>query len=642
MTVMDADHIGSRLPLRFIALICVVFFAVTFFVYRGAIDNQFVSWDDTGLITENSNVSHLNLQTVWKVFSSYDPELYIPLTFLSFQIDWLIGSGSSVPFHVTSLILHTINALLVTWLLFLLLRRQWIAIGLGLIFALHPLNVEAAIWASARKDVLSACFFFASLIAYIRWRDDGGKWRYSAALGLFLLALLSKVVVIMLPAVLLLVELQHESVNRGRMKALVPFIALAVIFGIIAVIGKMGVIGSSTPFSLLLLAGKSSIFYLQKFLMPTGLSVMYPWTKPISIMMPELIAPTMLSVALVVLALYLWNRSKLFAFGMLFYFLMLIPSFSNCFKGGAVYFASDRYVYISMAGLLLCVGILVSGWLDHAVTLRQLYGRQRLCIAATLIILFVATVQTSALAAVWHDNRSLYEHVLSVYPDSWAAHNNLGMDLKQATLFDDAVAEFRKALAIKDDPTVVANLASTLISQGNLVDAKTAFLHAIDIDPSFPESYIGLGNLAQRDGNLGEAIRLYTKSTEVSPTFANGYNNLGGVFIEQQNWPAAIQALRRSIQINPDFGEAWYNLAGALEQSGALSDAEDAYRQALSLQPNDPDTIAGLAKVLYDEHQVAESASLLQKALLISPSNARAIALALRMQQDGVASVSDY
>ncbi len=616
-----------------------MFFAATFFAYRGALDNQFVSWDDTGLITENSNVTHLNPQTVWKVFSSYDPELYIPLTFISFQIDWLIGDGSSVPFHVTSLILHTINALLVTWLMFLLLRRQWIAIGLGLIFALHPLNVEAAIWASAKKDVLSACFFFASLIAYIRWREDGGKWRYSAALAFFLLALLSKVVVIMLPAVLLLIDFQSESINGKRMKSLVPFVALAAVFGIIAVIGKTGVIGSSTPFSLLLLAGKSTIFYIQKFLMPTGLSVMYPWTKPISIMMPELIIPTMLSVVFVASALYLWKRSTLFATGMLFYFLMLIPSFTNCFKGGAVYFASDRYAYIAMAGLLLSVGIVLRWWLDDSVTVRQVLGRQRIVVAVILGILIVTSIQSSAQAATWRDNRSLYEHVLSVYPNAWVAHNNLGMDLKQAALFDDAVAEFRKALAFQEDPTVVVNLGSTLVDQGKIADAKAMFLHGIDIDPSFPESYVGLGNLARREGNLSEAVRQYTKSTEVSPEFANGYNNLGGVLMEQQNWSAAIQALRRSIGINPYFGEAWYNLSGAYEQSGALSDAEDAYRHALALQPNDPDTIAGLAKVLYDEHQVPESASLLQKALLINPSNPRAVSLALRMQQDGVADV---
>ena len=118
--------------------LCLVFFAIAFVTYGHSISSDFVSWDDIALIVENQDVKQINARTVSHVFSSYDPELYIPITFMSYQIDHAIGGGNPAVFHGTNIAIHALNALLVVWLLSLFLGSGWLPIALGLLFLVHP------------------------------------------------------------------------------------------------------------------------------------------------------------------------------------------------------------------------------------------------------------------------------------------------------------------------------------------------------------------------------------------------------------------------------------------------------------------------------------------------------------------------
>ncbi|PIP65702.1 hypothetical protein COW95_00685, partial [Candidatus Peregrinibacteria bacterium CG22_combo_CG10-13_8_21_14_all_49_11] len=157
-----------------------LFFAVSFLIYGQSLQNRFVRWDDSLLIYENPIVREISFDTVKAAFTTYDPELYIPLTMLSYQLDHLLWGLNPFGFHLTNLVLHTVNALLVMGLVWLLLcrtsttlsvtqnqptechperSRRMIVLFCGLLFLVHPLHTEAVAWASSRKDVLSALFF---------------------------------------------------------------------------------------------------------------------------------------------------------------------------------------------------------------------------------------------------------------------------------------------------------------------------------------------------------------------------------------------------------------------------------------------------------------------------------------------------
>src|SRR3989338_4884726 len=177
--------------------------------------NGFVSIDDGLLITKNAAVQSLNPRTLWHIFTSYDPELYIPLTLFTYQMEWALAGAQPILFHLTNILLHIGSGIF----LFLLLRRifsvEIIAFFGALIFLLHPLHTEAVALAAARKDVLSAFFFLGSLYFYERSRQEKKEVFPWWSFAFFLLALLSKVTVVLLPILLILLDWRRGDILRG-------------------------------------------------------------------------------------------------------------------------------------------------------------------------------------------------------------------------------------------------------------------------------------------------------------------------------------------------------------------------------------------------------------------------------------------
>ena len=154
-------------------LLAAVLFGLLLLIYSRSLWNDFVLWDDDYLIVHNPLIRSLSPHAIWTAFTSYDPELYIPLTFLSYQLNYLIGGLHPFIFHLTNLLLHGINAMLISRIAFKLSQKNvWITAAAGLLFAVHPLHTEAIVWASARKDVLASTFFLVSLFLYLRYRES--------------------------------------------------------------------------------------------------------------------------------------------------------------------------------------------------------------------------------------------------------------------------------------------------------------------------------------------------------------------------------------------------------------------------------------------------------------------------------------
>ena len=207
---------------RFIILLG--FFLLAFAIFGKSLGNDFVDFDDGLLIFENPIIQEISVWSLKQAFTTYDPELYVPLTMISYQIDHLLWGMNPFGFHLTNLVLHTMNALLVTLFIRLLMRRlsyHLLPVLCGLLFLVHPLHTEAVAWASARKDVLSSFFFLLSVCSYLQWRERekkeerSGKLLYSFSIFAFALGLLAKVSIIMLPVILLLIEwLQGRSLRE--------------------------------------------------------------------------------------------------------------------------------------------------------------------------------------------------------------------------------------------------------------------------------------------------------------------------------------------------------------------------------------------------------------------------------------------
>jgi len=515
------ERIGA-LPGRQCAfLVTCAFLLIGIAVYGKSLGNGFVAFDDDTLVYGNPAVHELTSESIAWAFSHYDPELYIPLTFLSYQIDDAIGGGSPFAFHLTNLLLHVLNALLVTWIVTLFIggdrKCRLLSVCCGLLFLLHPLNTEAVSWISARKDLLSSAFFFGALVAYLSYQHRPVRRLLWLTALLFLLGLLSKVSVIILPFVLLVFDWREGRLSeRKSWTEKIPLFALGVIFGVVAVTGKESVLSDTHLLEAVLMAGKSTVFYLQKFLVPSDLSVIYPYTAAITLRSSDFFVPIVLLAVMGGVLIRSLHRTRDAVCAAMVFLLTLAPSFSNYAKAGDIYFASDRYAYMPFLGFLIGSAALLAGisaW-------RRSVG----------IIVFVALVTCGVLAhrqsQVWHDSFTLFSHTLNSYDDSHIAHNKVGAELIDRKEFTEGVFHLRRSLEIRPTARALYNLGIAALLMGEKGEARMFNEQAIALDPEYGPAYLNLSALLWEDGERAGALRAARKAVDLLPQDAEARRNL--------------------------------------------------------------------------------------------------------------------
>lgn len=620
--------------LRTLLLTIAGFFGVALLIYGWSLHDAFVRWDDGMLIYENPVIRTINIASMKWVFTHFDPELYIPLTFFTYQIDYLIGGINPFLYHLDNLILHTFNALLVMWLLFLMLRHRWIALFCGLLFLVHPLHTEAVEWASARKDVLSTFFFLSSIIAYLYYQNrpnpnPNPNPSYWVSVTLFLLGLLSKVMIITLPLVLLLIDWHRErEVDRRMFTDKIPYVALSILFGLIGLLGKQGVVASSSTASKILMAGKSMAFYVHQFFWPLRLSLLYPYTKAITITSPDFFLSWIFVIALIAAALFLRNRLRTATVGILFFFVTVSPTLLNFAKGGDldIYFASDRYAYVPSIGLIIALASLVAFVLQ-----KRQWNRAGFVVGTLLLATLAGLAYRQSL--VWADTRSLFYNVIRLYPDSsYVAHNNLGNMYRLDGDLPAAINEYKQALAIRPHAKTYSNLGAAYRKQRNYTDALDAYARALALDPQSPAAHFGLGIVYADQGRLVEAEAEYKKSITLDPTDEAVEVNLGALYAAQNRFDDAIVQYKKALAKNPYYPQAAYNLGVAESSIGNFDAAIGAYRDAISFDPTMIPARINLALLLYNQKGDRPGSGKQFRAILkLNPANASAISALRQM-----------
>lgn len=608
------------------------FFVLTFAIYASSLPHPFVRWDDGLLIYENPALRSITPSTLKTIFTTFDPELYIPLTFFTYQIDYLIGGTHAAIYHIGNLLWHTLNALGVAWLVFLLSRRKWAAIFCGLLFAVHPLHTEAVAWASARKDVLSTFFFLGSLIAYLYYRSAPQRRKYYISLCLFTLGLLAKVTVLTFPVVLLLIDWRdHRKWDREMFFEKIPFFALTIAFGIIAWVGKTSVLGSSTLTQKILMAPVSIVFYLEKIVLPIRLSVLYPFFGDVTLRRPDVLLPFIALLLLVLATLVSLRWTREFFFGLAFFLVTVSPSLLNFAKGDFLYFASDRYAYIPSIGILFLIVLAVS---------RLCEWRERWlkpCISIAVIVLIALSVLARAQSLVWRDSDSLFQNTLRFYPDTYTALNNLGNYYRVSGMHkEEVIPLLTRALAVirkyghgsvearTAESRVLTNLASEYREQGDLAAAERSAREAIALDPQNYHAHVAWGVIQFQQGNLAGAEVSYRTAIALRPDFATAFMNLGSLLVGQSRLEEGIAQYRLAIAANPFYPQAHFNLGVALQKTGKSHEAITSYEEAIRLQPQYIAARINLGILLYNARKVNEAVQQFEAVLQQDPGNRQA------------------
>lgn len=498
--------------------------AIPALTFAWGLNNDFVDWDDPGLITENPIAQGLTMENLKASFTSYDPELYIPHTFLTYQVDYEIGGLHPFIYHLHNLLLHLLNVLLVAWLIWLLTKNPVAALLCGLLFAVHPLNAETVYWASARKDLLSSTWFFAAIIAYLYARNRRKTLFWALSLLAFVSGLLSKVMIITLPAILLLIEWREGRLSWKKTTPMIlPYAVLSIMFGIIAVLGKKAFVVAASLQDVLLLAGKAITFLLLKFFVPIRLSVLYPFTDSITFGSFDLTGSLVVVLLLTILVFVAASRGKRdVLFGWLWFLICLSPTFLLYRRGehlGDIYFTSNRYFYAAGIGLMLPLSLVAASWMKKPAWRTPV-------IAISTGVMGIFAVMGGLQSLVWKNTQTLFENVLRYYPNSQIAHVTIGNHDQTLGDLEDAFAHYDAALKIR--PTSLA--------------------------------YFNLGNALLTLNRADEAIEANRRALALDPALAIAEVNLGVGYVKKSMWNEAAEAFRRTLTLDPNSKEALFNL----------------------------------------------------------------------------------
>jgi len=570
---------------------------VTIGLYWPATNHDFVNYDDNLYVTENPHVQGgLNPEGVKWAFSNPVAGNWHPLTMLSHMLDCQLYGLKPWGHHLTSVLLHALNTVLVFLLLRNLTGMLWRSMLVAAVFGLHPLHVESVAWVAERKDVLSAFFGLLALIFYASYAQKRSRVErqesrantavsaldprpsaldYSLALFFFALGLLSKPMLVTWPFVMLLLDywplgrVSNVECRVSRARHLVaekiPFFALAIVMsgvtfvaqkqtGTLAVVENLS-LGARSANALI-----SYCRYLGKLFWPSDLAIFYSyagkWPLDLVIMAGGLI------LGLTVLFIVQRRRHPFLLMGWLWYLGTLVPVIGLVQVGDQA--MADRYAYIPSLGVLI-----LTIWGIYELTRRWRYQEQALSVAGCAVIVLCCGMTRQQLG-YWKDDETLFRHALEVTEHNYVAHNGLGNALDEKGQSAAAIDQFQEAIRLKPDfADACYNLGNVFGKNGQTDAAIRQFQEAIRLKPDFAEAYNNLGFALGMTGQTDAAIRQFQEAIRLKPDFAEAHNNLGFALGIKGQTDEAIRQFQEAIHLKPDFAQARNNLARALQMKNA-------------------------------------------------------------------------
>lgn len=615
--------------------------------YFSALQGDFL-WDDDHYVTQNDTLkTPQGLRRIWG-----DPRAtpqYYPLVFTTFWIEYRLWGLNPLGFHLTNVFLHAANAVLLWCLLRALsVPGAWLAAAA---FALHPVHVESVAWITERKNVLSGFFFLASFLAYWRFHvrsvaSPGKESRlflfrgpYLLALGLFLLALLSKTVAVSLPAVILIVLLWRYAPLRGKaLLPLTPFFVLGLPFAWLTIwlekhhVGAIGMDWSLTFGERVLVAGRALWFYLGKLLVPLDLMFNYPRWQVDPRELRQFLYPLGF-LALVVAAAALRRRiTGGPAAALASYCVAIMPALGLFDIYPMRYsFVADHFQYLaslSIIALLAAIArrVTVVGCSRLVPTARA----PEACVARTWIVVSALVLAglgflTWKQAQTYRGPEVLWRATLARNPESWLSHINLGSLLERRGQLEEARGHFLAALRVRPGhANALFNLGVISERQGRSNDARDYFERAVQADQLSAPAAFRLGSVVDRQGDVAGARRWYEGALKLDASLAPFLVNRAVELQRAGRRADALTVLDGILRVVPAHARARYNRAVVLQETGDESGAREDYEQALRLEPEHALAHNNLALLLIKRGEYDRARIHLQSALRLDPKFAGA------------------
>jgi len=631
---------------------CLFLVVATSAVYGDLRTHQFINYDDGVYVTDNPPVQDgLTLKGLSWAFTTLHAANWHPLTWLSHMLDCQLFGMHPGGHHLTSLLFHLANTLL----LFLWLQRTTGALGpsflVAALFALHPLHVQSVAWVAERKDVLSTFFWLLTMWAYVWYVESPGFRRYLLVLVCFILGLLAKPMLVTLPLVLLLLDYwplhrwtpkraatvspakkgpsrkRPSRASRDRktqqgvsIKRLVwekaPLFALAALFSMVTIYAQKegGAIWTLQTLPIpnrLANALVAYMSYLGQMFWPAHLAVFYPLpghNLPIWLAL----AAGLALAALTFLALRQARRHSYLPVGWLWYLGTLLPVIGLVQVGKQA--MADRYTYVPLIGLFI---MLAYGMADLAARWR---ARRFLLPVGAGVVLSALMICTWVQVSYWRDSISLYEHTLKVTGSNPLIQSNLGFALAAQGQMDQAIAHYGEALRLQPDLAETHNiLGVALAAQGKMDQAMAQYAEALRLKPDLAEAHNNLGLALAAQGQMDQAMTQYAEALRLNPDLAEAHNNLGLALAAQGQMDQAVAQYAAALRLNPDLAKAHNSLGLALAAQGQTDQAVAQYAQALRLKPGYAEAHNNLGLALAAQGEMDQAIAHYTEALRLNP-----------------------
>ncbi|MBD3345939.1 MAG: tetratricopeptide repeat protein [Chitinivibrionales bacterium] len=586
-------HISSLVPLLLIIAVGITYWPLH--------KNGFLQrYDDYDYIVENEHVNtgltFPNIQ--WAFFSSHAANWH-PMTWISHMLDCHIYGLNPNGHHFTNLLIHIANSILLYFLLLYGSRCPWRSLFVALLFALHPINVQSVAWAAERKELLSTFFGFLSLRAYFAYGRHPNINKYLFSLLCFLLALMSKAMLVTLPFLLFLLDywplkripfhgpgkLHLQTASGLKRSALIiiaekaPYFVASIAVSIITIVtqkqaGAMAPLESIPLLVRLANAITSYCAYISKLIWPTNLSVIYPhpgMPNPLIIFLSFIV----LSI-LIFLAIKFITKAPWMFIGLFWYLGTLLPVIGFVQVGEQP--MADRYAYFPFIGLY----ILLSWSMGYIVQRTKFI----ILIPATIVLVFLAGI-TQKQITYWRDSISLFQHAVNATEQNYLAHYNLAYAFADNGQFEKAIHHYKHSITIQPSANSYNNLGVVYLKLNEPQKALLQFFKVLELDPEYEEAYYNLGMCYARIGKVKRAIRAYQKALESNPEYWEALNNIGLLYLRNGSYKEAVCYFTKSLHVNKKNISTYLKRGKAYHKMGKIDSALSDYLTVLGAYPQD-------------------------------------------------------
>jgi len=525
--------------------------------YIPSLQNQFTNWDDSTHLLNNSSLVKLDIDSIKKIFSKTVDKVYVPLTILSFAIEYHYFKLEPFIYHLNNVLLH----LGVVLLIFFFGRRcgfSSLASGLAaLVFGIHPMHVESVVWVTERKDVLYSLFYMLALLSYWGYLKENKISSFALTLLWGCLSVLAKPMALSLPLILLLCDWTYG--RKINLRCLLEK-AIHMVY-IVPLVWITYSLHARVPGKNLLEAVSIWIwtfsFYIQKFFFPFTLIPTYKIPKPIVLWSwPYIFALTIFLLFVLVLVKFKTRRWVVFALVYYFASIFFLLRFDASVDLNIV---ADRFMYLPSMGICMLLGLMSEQFLEILKDKGTLY--HRLGVYFIVLILGGLSLKTISQSRLWKNDMTLWSYVIEQNDKSFVAYNNRGLAYRKSQQYDLALNDYMTAISINPKHFRTYDNRGVLYVYLNKHELALAdFNKSISIKSNNIYAINNRGVVYGMKGQLDRSLADFNRALQIDPDYAGSYFNRSQAYYQKKEFPMAYQDAVKAKDLGYTVNEQYINM----------------------------------------------------------------------------------